>query len=252
MPVTRGSLKRALGPLDVSSLKVVERSKTLRKRDIETINLDQETPPFKRSRSAVATGKGGTPSHHVHSKESNKERKSISTIKAGGKSDGIQICKQIGTKGPTWVWETKWWQKGMTRVAGVDEAGRGPLAGPVVAAACIIPRGAEVPAGIHDSKQLTEAQREKVYDELISNPQIECSTCVLGPEEIDRVNILQATMLAMTAAIKSLAKGKPDAILIDGNRVPCELQCPTSESVVKGDSKCISVAAASILAKVLC
>jgi len=169
-----------------------------------------------------------------------------------GKSDGIQICKQIGTKGPTWVWETKWWQKGMTRVAGVDEAGRGPLAGPVVAAACIIPRGAEVPAGIHDSKQLTEAQREKVYDELISNPQIECSTCVLGPEEIDRVNILQATMLAMTAAIKSLAKGKPDAILIDGNRVPCELQCPTSESVVKGDSKCISVAAASILAKVLC
>ncbi len=134
------------------------------------------------------------------------------------------------------------------RVAGIDEAGRGPWAGPIHAAAVIFAGDgppAELAARINDSKQLSAVQREALYPELFKVAEIGVGTASVG--EIDELNILAATHLAMTRALAALTS-PPDAALVDGNRAP-ELPCPL-RCVVKGDSKCLSIAAASIIAKV--
>lgn len=136
--------------------------------------------------------------------------------------------------------------KGFSLVAGVDEAGRGPLAGPVCAAAVILPKGCEI-EGLNDSKKLSEKKREKLYDVIIEKA-IAYNIQLVNNDVIDEINILQATMLAMTNAVNSLAV-KPDYVIIDGNKVPEQLNIPF-DCIVKGDAKSMSIAAASILAKV--
>ncbi|MEQ1756394.1 MAG: ribonuclease HII [Micropepsaceae bacterium] len=130
-------------------------------------------------------------------------------------------------------------------VAGVDEVGRGPLAGPVYAAAVILnPR--KLPKGIDDSKAMTEARREKAFGEIM-RVALAIGIGSASVEEIDDINILQATMRAMQRAVEQLAL-KPVWALVDGNRVPL-LPCP-AQAIVKGDAKVLSIAAASVIAKV--
>jgi len=130
-------------------------------------------------------------------------------------------------------------------LAGVDEAGRGPLAGPVVAAAVILDDLHPI-AGLADSKKLSPAKRERLYDEIRAKA-LCCSVAEASVEEIDRLNILQATMLAMRRAVEGL-RLKPTKVLVDGNRLP---PLPMlAEAIVKGDSKVAAISAASILAKV--
>lgn len=130
-------------------------------------------------------------------------------------------------------------------VAGVDEAGRGPLAGPVVAAAVILDDQQPI-AGLADSKVLTAARRERLYDEIRANA-LCCSIAEASVEEIDQFNILQATLLAMRRAVQGL-RLKPVRVLVDGNRLP-PLDVP-AEAIVKGDARVAAISAASILAKV--
>lgn len=132
----------------------------------------------------------------------------------------------------------------MTLVAGVDEAGRGPLAGPVVAAAVILPEGFDS-EGIDDSKKLDRATRERLAERI----KAECRWAVAFAEvdEIDRINILWATMAAMERAISNLGV-TPARALIDGNRLPRNLTCP-GEAIIDGDAKVACIAAASIIAK---
>lgn len=134
--------------------------------------------------------------------------------------------------------------KGFKFVCGVDEAGRGPLAGPVCAAAVILNEEIE---GLNDSKKLSEKKREALFDE-IKEKSVSFSIAFASVEEIEEYNILNATYLAMNRAIEGL-NVKADFALIDGNRVPTGITVPC-ETVVKGDAKSCSVAAASILAKV--
>lgn len=130
-------------------------------------------------------------------------------------------------------------------VAGVDEAGRGPLAGPVVAAAVILDDLAPI-KGLADSKQLTPARRERLYDEIRAKA-LCCSIAQASVEEIDRLNILQATMLAMQRAVQGL-RLKPHKVLVDGNRLPA--LDVLAEAIVSGDALVPAISAASILAKV--
>lgn len=129
-------------------------------------------------------------------------------------------------------------------VAGVDEAGRGPWAGPVVAAATILNPN-NIPEGVNDSKKLSEKKREQLFNEIYAVAKV--GVGVVSPQEIDNLNILQASMLAMQKAVAEL-QITPDMALIDGNKCP-ELPCP-AQFVIKGDSKSLSIAAASIIAKV--
>ncbi len=147
---------------------------------------------------------------------------------------------------PDFEYENFYKQKGYKFICGVDEAGRGPLAGPVCAAAVILPDGVEI-EGLNDSKKLTEKKREKLYDIIIEKA-LAYSVAFASVEEIEEVNILNATYLAMNRAIEGLSQG-PDFALIDGNRVPSGITVPC-ETVVKGDGKSCSIAAASVLAKV--
>jgi ribonuclease HII len=135
--------------------------------------------------------------------------------------------------------------EGFRIVCGIDEAGRGPLAGPVCAAAVILPEGCVI-EGVNDSKKLTEKKREALFD-VIKEKALAYSIAVADEKEIDEINILQATFLAMQRAIDQLAV-KPDLALIDGNRQK-DFGVPV-KTVVKGDSLSSSIAAASILAKV--
>lgn len=135
--------------------------------------------------------------------------------------------------------------QGYSFVCGVDEAGRGPLAGPVYAAAVILPDGV-IPEGVNDSKKLSEKKREALFD-IITEEALDYSIAYATAEEIDDINILQATFLAMKRAIDGL-KMKADYAMIDGNRMP-PLDIP-GETIVKGDANSASIAAASILAKV--
>ena len=146
---------------------------------------------------------------------------------------------------PNYEYEEKRYGEGYTAVCGVDEAGRGPLCGPVVAAAVILPVGLEID-GLNDSKKLTEKKREALFD-VIKEKAIAYAIAEASPAEIDEINILNASMLAMRRAVAALAV-KADFALIDGN---CSrgFEIPT-ETVVKGDAKSASIAAASILAKV--
>ncbi len=130
-------------------------------------------------------------------------------------------------------------------VAGVDEAGRGPLAGPVVAAAVILDELNPI-AGLADSKVLTAARREALYDEIRAKA-LCCSVAEASVDEIDAINILQATMLAMRRAVQGL-RLRPVLVLVDGNRIP-PLDVP-AEAIVKGDALVQAISAASILAKV--
>ena len=145
------------------------------------------------------------------------------------------------------------WQQGIGRVAGVDEAGRGPLAGPVVAAAVILPsRWAETGlpaalAGLNDSKQLTEAQREKFFAFITTCGEIEFGIAMVDAAVIDAINILQATHRAMNDALAKLQPLPPHA-LVDGRPVKI-LRVPQT-AIVKGDARSYSIAAASVLAKV--
>lgn len=147
---------------------------------------------------------------------------------------------------PDYEFEKAAVNSGFSCICGVDEAGRGPLAGPVCAAAVILPEGAVI-EGLDDSKKLTEKKREKLYD-IIKTTAVAYSVAYGTLEEIETVNILEATYLAMNRAIEGLSV-KPDFALIDGNRVPRGIKIPC-ETIVKGDSKSMSVAAASVLAKV--
>ena len=147
---------------------------------------------------------------------------------------------------PDFELEKKANDKGFKYVCGVDEAGRGPLAGPVCAAAVILPLNCEI-EGLNDSKKLSEKKREMLFD-VIKSKALAFSICYGTLEEIEEYNILNATFLAMNRSIESL-EIKPDYCLIDGNRVPKEIKYPC-ETVVKGDAKSASIAAASILAKV--
>lgn len=135
--------------------------------------------------------------------------------------------------------------KGYKSVCGVDEAGRGPLAGPVCAAAVILPEGMVI-EGVNDSKKLTEKKREKLFD-VITEFAVAYSIAFATVEEIEEINILNATMLAMKRAVEGLSV-PADFAYIDGNRTP-ELAIP-SEYIIKGDARSMSVAAASVLAKV--
>jgi ribonuclease HII len=129
-------------------------------------------------------------------------------------------------------------------VCGVDEAGRGPLAGPVIAAAVVLDP-ARIPKGLNDSKQLNEAKREALFDAIMASASVGIGVVEAGV--IDRINILQATLLAMRQAVMQLVTA-PHLALVDGNRKP-PLPCDV-ETIIKGDGKCSSIAAASIIAKV--
>lgn len=133
----------------------------------------------------------------------------------------------------------------MGLVAGVDEAGRGPLAGPVVAAAVILDARRPIP-GLADSKTLTALRREKLFDQICAGA-LCCSIASASVEEIDRLNILQATMLAMRRAVQGL-RLTPIKVLVDGNRIP--VLDVLAEAIVRGDALIPSISAASILAKV--
>ena len=135
---------------------------------------------------------------------------------------------------------------GIRYICGVDEAGRGPLAGPVFAAAVILPEDYEI-EGLNDSKKLSEKKRDLLFDEITEHA-VAYSIVYVDHKTIDEINILKATMLAMKTAVKNLSK-KPEAVLIDGNRIPENMEVPT-EYVIKGDATSASIAAASILAKV--
>jgi ribonuclease HII len=153
---------------------------------------------------------------------------------------------------PGWRVERALWREGATRVAGVDEVGRGPLAGPVVAAAAILPlrpsgevsRAAWI-GRLRDSKHLSTAQREVLFPLIVEHT--EYGIGIVSAQTIDQINILQATRLAMRRAVEALG-APPDALIVDGREVVAGAIAQRSE--VKADARCASVAAASILAKV--
>ena len=144
-----------------------------------------------------------------------------------------------------WELENEIYAEGFDLICGVDEAGRGPLAGPVCAAAVILPRDIGI-AGLNDSKKLTDKKRETLYDVICENA-LTCGIAFASVEEIESINILNAAMLAMNRAIEKL-EPRPQLALIDGNRNSA-IKIP-SRCVIKGDAKCADIAAASILAKV--
>ena len=144
-----------------------------------------------------------------------------------------------------WEIENSLYAEGYQAICGVDEAGRGPLAGPVCAAAVILPKGLELP-GLNDSKKLTDKKRRELFP-IIKEQAIAYGIGLASHEEIDEINILQATYLAMERAIAQL-EGKADFAIIDGNRAK-DFGLPV-RTVVKGDSLSASIAAASVLAKV--
>ena len=144
-----------------------------------------------------------------------------------------------------WEIENSHFEKGVDVICGVDEAGRGPLAGPVCAAAVILPKGLEIP-GLNDSKKLTDKKRRELAP-IIKEQALAYGIAFASHEEIDEINILQATFLAMERALAQL-KIRPDLALIDGNRQ--KDFGINVETVVKGDSRSANIAAASVLAKV--
>ena len=144
-----------------------------------------------------------------------------------------------------WLLENEIYASGVSCLCGVDEAGRGPLAGPVCAAAVMLPRGLDIP-GLNDSKKLKEKKREELYD-IICAGAVCYGVAFAGVEEIERLNILNATFLAMNRAIAQLSV-PPQLALIDGNR-DSGIEAP-SRCIVKGDALCADIAAASVLAKV--
>jgi len=176
-------------------------------------------------------------------------------MKMAGAQMGLAVGK--GKISEFRVFEDESYARGFTAIAGIDEVGRGPLAGPVVAAAVVLPRDF-CHAGIRDSKLLSAKQREKLAPLIRQNAQA-WGLGVVGVEVIDRINILQASLLAMAKAFSTL-EPPPDCLLIDGNQpIPARLfqegralsrSMPYQKTIVKGDQLCLSIAAASIVAKV--
>jgi len=146
---------------------------------------------------------------------------------------------------PDYSFETQLMSVGTAPVAGVDEAGRGPLAGPVVVAACILDPS-HIPSGLNDSKKLTAAKREALYEQILATSHV--AIVSVSAQTIDAINIRAATLQGMAQAVRGLAV-QPAYALIDGRDVPPGLPCP-GESLIKGDARSVSIAAASILAKV--
>jgi len=146
---------------------------------------------------------------------------------------------------PDFTFESAALARGLSVVVGVDEVGRGPLAGPVTAAAVRLDP-ARIPAGLNDSKALTPARRETLFNAIMEMAEV--SVAHASVEEIDSLNILRASHLAMERAVTGLVTNA-DHALIDGNMIPRALSC-SAEAVVKGDARCLSIAAASIIAKV--
>lgn len=155
------------------------------------------------------------------------------------------VSKRVKTPGSSDSGQGRLVWSGPGLLAGVDEAGRGPLAGPVVAAAVILDDRRPI-AGLADSKKLSASRRDALYDEIRARA-LCCSVAMASVEEIDRLNILQATMLAMQRAVKGL-RLRPGMVLVDGNRLP--MLDVLAEAIVKGDDKVPAISAASILAKV--
>lgn len=147
---------------------------------------------------------------------------------------------------PDFAFENDLASRGYLRVAGVDEAGRGPLAGPVAAAAVILPRAFSCPL-LDDSKKLTKRRREILFEEITGNAEVIWAVALVGPEEIDEINILRATHKAMALALGSLSV-TPDMALVDG--LPVKGLPVAHEALVKGDGLSLSIAAASVIAKV--
>ena len=149
-----------------------------------------------------------------------------------------------------WKIEREYYEAGIYAVCGVDEAGRGPLAGPVYAAAVVLPPKIEIP-GLNDSKKISEKKRELLFDEIRACANAYCISCA-SAQEIDEINILEAAMLAMRRAVEGLSAA-PELVLADGNRNPAPLYAGQPVACipgVKGDALSASIAAASILAKV--
>ncbi|MGB1389299.1 MAG: ribonuclease HII [Paracoccaceae bacterium] len=149
------------------------------------------------------------------------------------------------TKRPDDSLETALRSQGYLRIAGVDEVGRGPLAGPVTAAAVVLDLTA-VPEGLNDSKKMTAGRRDALAETLQTCAEVSVAHATV--EEIDDLNILKASHLAMVRAVEGLGT-PPDALLIDGNLIPANLTIP-AQAIVKGDARSVSIAAASIVAKV--
>lgn len=166
----------------------------------------------------------------------------IGLVRTMPKSDS----KAIVVDAPSFALEAAALAEGRARVAGIDEAGRGPLAGPVVAAAVILDPEA-IPQGLNDSKKLNEERREALFAQIMATSQV--GFCAAPVEVIDRLNIRGATLWAMCRALDALPV-RPDLALIDGRDVPEGLSC-TGQFVIGGDGKSLSIAAASIVAKVV-
>ncbi|MCX7919316.1 MAG: ribonuclease HII [bacterium] len=161
----------------------------------------------------------------------------------------LQFHHQVKRKNrpqPNCDFEQQYYNQGYQRIAGIDEAGRGPLAGPVVAAAVILPAECLLP-GINDSKKLTAKQRDKLY-QLIVEQAVSVGVGIVSEKVIDEINILQASIQAMLMAIEKLSV-QPECLLIDAVTLP---DCPLpQQGIIKGDQKSVSIAAASIVAKVV-
>jgi ribonuclease HII len=142
--------------------------------------------------------------------------------------------------------ERQAWKGGASRICGIDEVGRGPLAGPVVAAAVVLPKGFRCP-GLNDSKKLTPEKRDEFFKILTDNPCVHWSVAAIDSEEIDRINILKATWKAMVIARSNLHPA-PDWTLVDGLKVPPLGELQTH--IIEGDALSLSIAAASVIAKV--
>jgi len=137
-------------------------------------------------------------------------------------------------------------KKGFKYICGIDEAGRGPLAGPVVVASVIMPADSMI-EGVNDSKKISEKKREKIYDQILEEA-ISYGVAIIGQDEIDEINILNATKKALTVSLQELSQ-RPDLILVDALNGIDTMGIPY-DSIIKGDAKCYSIAAASIIAKV--
>ncbi|WP_113911013.1 ribonuclease HII [Roseovarius dicentrarchi] len=147
--------------------------------------------------------------------------------------------------GPDYSYETAAMAQGARIIAGVDEVGRGPLAGPVTAAAVVLDPS-RIPEGLNDSKKLTERRRLALYDAIVASAEV--SIAHASVEEIDQINILRASHLAMMRALDGLPR-RPDMALIDGNMIPRGLTIP-ARTIIKGDALSVSISAASIMAKI--
>ena len=158
---------------------------------------------------------------------------------------GFRIRWQfVAMDAPSFELETLYIGRGFARVAGLDEVGRGPLAGPVTAAAVVLD-ARRLPEGLNDSKKLSAKRRDELLPEIMAAAEV--SVGHASVEEIDRLNILRAAHLAMVRALEGLPV-RPDHLLIDGTMIPRDIDCPAS-AVVGGDARCLTIAAASIVAK---